>query len=380
MLLRSLILTGAIHGLFFIFLLNTKVKKSNSDQWLMLWMGIVALQLLFYYDNLALAPIFPSYLQLLGFSLPLLSSPILYGYIRSLSFGYKTNWKNTGIHLLPYLIFNLTTFFLYYTTNHSFVVKDGYPHFDAELPISFVYFLTALLALVPGYYAVMGLITLLRYQKSLPDNYSYTEKINLNWLKWIVMSLVVLFIGLFVLIKYGVAYHLVYYSNLFAVVGAILSVYVFFIGFCGLRQNTVLNNITVEGELMKKETEPTSYRNSGLTSEKIAQLFVQLQLHMEERKPYLQENLSLSMLAAQLAITPNQLSQIINQKTQSNFFNFVNGYRVEAVKQKLKDPALAHYSILGIAYECGFSAKSSFNKIFKETTGQTPLQYQKSTN
>ncbi|KQC02176.1 AraC family transcriptional regulator [Pedobacter sp. Hv1] len=380
MLLRSFILTGAIHGLFFIFLLNTKVKKSSSDQWLMLWMGVVALQLLFYYDNLAFAPVFPSYLQLLGFSLPLLSSPILYGYIRSLSFGYNTDWKNTGIHLLPYLIFNLTTFFLYYGTSHSFVLKDGYPHFDAALPIGFVYFLTALLALVPGYYAVMGLISLLKYQKSLPDNYSYTEKINLNWLKWIVISLVVLFIGLFLLIKYGVAFHLVDYSNLFAVVGVILGIYVFFIGFCGLKQNTILNNITVEGELIKEEVESVSYRNSGLTNERITQLFVQLQQHMQERKPFLQENLSLSMLAAQLAITPNQLSQVINQKTESNFFNFVNGYRVAVVKEKLKDPTLAHYSILGIAYESGFSSKSSFNKIFKATTGQTPLQYQKSTN
>ena len=85
MLLRSLILTGALNGLFFILLLKTKVKRQDSDQLLMIWMGIVALQLLFYYDNLAAVPVFPSYLQLLGFSLPLVSAPVLYLYIRALS-------------------------------------------------------------------------------------------------------------------------------------------------------------------------------------------------------------------------------------------------------------------------------------------------------
>ena len=98
---------------------------------------------------------------------------------------------------------------------------------------------------------------------------------------------------------------------------------------------------------------------------------------MDENKPFLQDDLSLGILAGQLGVTTNQLSQIINQKAGSNFFNFINGYRVQAVKDKLKDPAVAHYSILGIAYDCGFRSKSSFNKIFKATTGQTPQQYQK---
>ena len=98
---------------------------------------------------------------------------------------------------------------------------------------------------------------------------------------------------------------------------------------------------------------------------------------MDEHKPFLNEDLSLAILAGELNITANQLSQVINQKTQTNFFNFINGYRVVAVAAKFKDPAMAHFSILGIAYDCGFRSKSSFNKIFKETTGQTPLEYRK---
>ncbi|WP_157682127.1 helix-turn-helix domain-containing protein [Mucilaginibacter mallensis] len=218
----------------------------------------------------------------------------------------------------------------------------------------------------------------MRHQKRLPDNYSYTEKINLNWLKWIVVSLLILFAGLFLFIRYGVSYGLVGYPDLFAVVGAILTIYVFFIGFCGLHQDAVFNNgISLQADINEEDLIAANYKNSGLSDEKADQIFIRLKLHMDKEKPFLKEDLSLAMLAGELGITSNQLSQVINQKSQTNFFNFINGYRVATVKDKFKDPALSAYSILGIAYDSGFRSKSSFNKIFKEITGQTPLQYRK---
>jgi AraC-like DNA-binding protein len=378
MLLRSFILTGAVQGVFFILLLKSKVKNSRSDGMLMAWMAIIALQLLFYYDNLGLSPVFPGYVQLISFSLPLLSAPVLYLYIRSVSFGWPSKWKSLSIHLLPYLIFNLTTFCLYYKAPRYLFLRYGFPHFNNGLNIGVIIFLTGLLAIVPGYYTIASFLVLLKYQKRLPDNYSYTEKINLNWLKWIVISLMMLFTGLFLFIKYGVNYGLVGYPNLFAVVGAVLAMYVFFMGFYGLRQNTALTDIPSPINPEKEYTASPSYKNSGLTDEWLGAHFIKLKQHLDEKKPFLDEDLSLAMLAGQLKITPNQLSQIINQKSATNFYNFINAYRVDAVKLKLKDPAMAHYSILSIAFDSGFRSKSAFNKIFKEVTGQTPLEYQKS--
>jgi AraC-like DNA-binding protein len=381
MLLRSIIFTGAINGLFFVLLLKNKPKNSDSDRILMVWMGIISLQLGFYYDNLSANPILPGYLQLLGFSLPIASSPILYFYIRSLSLGAGFKWKNTLIHLLPFLIFNCITFSLRYTKADDLYLRNGVPHFSNTLNANIGYFLTALLAIIPGVYTVLSYLVLMRHQKRLPDNYSYSEKINLNWLKWIVISLLILFVGLFLFIKYGVRYGLVGYSNLFAAVGAVLTIYVFFIGFCGLHQDVVFDaGTSVQDGINEDNILTANYKNSGLSAEKADQIFIRLKLHMDEEKPFLKEDLSLTMLADALGITPNQLSQVINQKSRSNFFNFINGYRVEAVKDKFKDPALVAYSILGIAYDSGFRSKSSFNKIFKEITGQTPLQYRKAVN
>jgi AraC-like DNA-binding protein len=379
MLLRSIILTGAVNGLFFILLLKNKPKNSDSDGILMLWMGIISLQLGFYYDNLSAKPIFPAYLQLWGFSLPLISSPVLYCYIRSLSLGFSFKWKSISVYLLPFVIFNCITFFLHYSNGNYLFLNDGVPHFNGALNPWISYTLTALLALIPGCYTILSFLLLLRHQKTLPDNYSYTEKINLNWLKWIVISLLILFAGLFLFIRYGVSYGLVSYPDLFAVVGAILTIYVFFIGFCGLQQDAVFNsNISLQEDINEEGVIATNYKKSGLSDEKADQIFARLKLHMDREKPFLKEDLSLDILAGELGITSNQLSQVINQNGKSNFFNFINGYRVATVKDKFRDPAFIAYSILGIAYDSGFRSKSSFNKIFKEATGQTPLQCRKS--
>ena len=124
------------------------------------------------------------------------------------------------------------------------IITSGFPHFNATIPNSLIYLFTYPMALLPGGYAIMGLISLRRYQKSLPDNFSYTESINLNWLKWLVISILSLFVFLFGLIRFGTQHRLLDAEKLFLYVGVVLSVYVFLIGYLGLRQNTLLLSAT----------------------------------------------------------------------------------------------------------------------------------------
>jgi AraC-like DNA-binding protein len=377
MIFRSLIVAGIAQSFFLILLLKSKEKNATSDKLLMIWLGIVSFQLLFYYDNLSPDPLAPKPLQLMGFAMPLLSAPVLYFYIHSLSFDHKPHWPTRWGHWLPYLLFCLFGAFVSFSSTEGISFQDGLPHFGADIPRWIQLALPVPLALIPGFYTFLGLRVLIAYQKLLPENYSYTEQINLNWLKWVVLSLLILFVSLFMLIRFGVNLGYVTKQNMFAVVGSVLAFYVFFIGFFGLKQTTFLTDIPVitniEGTAIPKAT----YKNSGLSSELVDDLFQKLIRHMTDNKPYLDENLSLTTLAQQVELTTNQLSQVINQETAANFFNFINGYRVEAVKEKLKDPAFAHYSILAIGYECGFQSKSSFNKVFKQLVGKTPLEFQK---
>lgn len=100
--------------------------------------------------------------------------------------------------------------------------------------------------------------------------------------------------------------------------------------------------------------------------------------HMLESKPYMNGKLTLNDLSHHLEVSTNHLSQAINENTQKNFFDYVNGYRVEEVKNRVHNPEYDHITLLGIALDCGFNSKSSFNQIFKNATGQTPSEFKKS--
>ncbi|MCF0075798.1 helix-turn-helix domain-containing protein, partial [Dyadobacter sp. CY261] len=90
---------------------------------------------------------------------------------------------------------------------------------------------------------------------------------------------------------------------------------------------------------------------------------------------YEDAELTLTKLALKLAIHPHELSRIINIGLDKNFSDFINEFRVREIARKLRDPAYDRLTLLGIAYESGFNSKTTFNRVFKEITGQTPVEY-----
>ncbi|SDH19395.1 ABC transporter permease [Mucilaginibacter gossypii] len=92
---------------------------------------------------------------------------------------------------------------------------------------------------------------------------------------------------------------------------------------------------------------------------------------------YEDAELSLTTLAEKLDIHPHELSRIINQSFKKNFNDFINELRIQAVIRKLHHPDYERYNLLGIAYDSGFNSKSTFNRFFKELTGQTPAEHKR---
>ncbi len=103
-----------------------------------------------------------------------------------------------------------------------------------------------------------------------------------------------------------------------------------------------------------------------------------LEQRMKEEQLYLDNALSLRILAEQLEITSNKLSWLINEKTDKNFNEYLNTYRLQDFKIRALDPGNAHLTLLGLAYESGFNSKSVFNTFFKKETGMTPKAWVKS--
>ena len=70
--------------------------------------------------------------------------------------------------------------------------------------------------------------------------------------------------------------------------------------------------------------------------------------------------------------------KVINEKEQKNFYNYINALRIKEFIRLASLPESKKYTMLSLAYECGFNSKSTFNKHFKENTGKTPTEYFKS--
>ena len=96
---------------------------------------------------------------------------------------------------------------------------------------------------------------------------------------------------------------------------------------------------------------------------------------MQKEKLFLHETLSLRTLAGKLQKDPNLVSYILNNFFHKSFYDYVNDYRIEEVKNKIDDPAYSHFKIVEIAYECGFNSKATFNRVFKKSTGKSPSEY-----
>lgn len=109
-----------------------------------------------------------------------------------------------------------------------------------------------------------------------------------------------------------------------------------------------------------------------LSTEKMQTIALKLERVMKEDKLFLLENLSLNKLSESTSETENHISETLSQFLHTNFFQFVNGFRVEAAKNALKDKDKL---ITNIALDVGFNSKSTFNTAFKKIVGQSPSAY-----
>jgi AraC-like DNA-binding protein len=119
------------------------------------------------------------------------------------------------------------------------------------------------------------------------------------------------------------------------------------------------------------------YHRSGLDPERSRQYAARLSRYMTDEKPFTEPELSLNDLAGRLSISPNQLSQVINEQFGKNFWDYVNQHRIQEVETQFQRGIHRKQTLLAIALDAGFNSKASFNRAFKKFTGQTPSEYLK---
>ncbi|MDC6391123.1 AraC family transcriptional regulator [Maribacter sp. PR1] len=121
--------------------------------------------------------------------------------------------------------------------------------------------------------------------------------------------------------------------------------------------------------------EMTKRKTFILEEEDSKNLLNTLTIFMNEKKPFLEGDISLITLASSIEVNPKALSYVINEHMHKNFNQYINDWRIEEVKKRLNDKKYSNLKMLTIAFDCGFNSKSTFNLAFKKATGLSPSEY-----
>jgi AraC-like DNA-binding protein len=383
-------LTGIILSLFLSLVLISKKNKTLSNWVLFAWLLVIALNLTLIYLQTDEKKYI--YASLLGwaFPFPFLHWPFLYLYVSTLTSKKESIPKLLWLHFIPFflsIILFSRFLFLPAISKINIYENDG-KGYETELIIN----LTAIVlsALI---YTTLSIIKLRKYKILIRNEFSYLEKINLNWLSYLIEGMTIIFFAVIFVGNDKIIYLLV--------VG-----FVFFIGYFGIKQvgiftENIPDSITEENKIplectfnfvskINTEQSPISdgdievkglkYLKSTLNDETALGIYNDLNKIMLTEKLYRNAELRLDDLAGALNVLPNHLSQVINSIENKNFYDYINQLRIDDFIKLISIPENQKFTLLSLAFECGFNSKTSFNRNFKKVTGLTPSQYLKQEN
>lgn len=412
---------GAIHGLLLAGIL-LYVRGGNRVANIFMAALVASIALRFLSNWLVRSDVFMRFPEwsLLSVPLDFIWGPLLYLYAYTIS-GRKLNSYHL-LHFLPCLLLfaapitfamrpteQQLQFLSYFWSNRENLalgedVLSNMPQFwrlwvDLHLQGSFF-------SIQFGTYCFLVLRQINKHNLNLERYFSFTDTMNLRWLK-ILTYLCVLFLLLF----------LVFNRAQLAVFGQFeitalspntpflfLVVAIYGIGIAALYQQPMRKNGALEPEVpeSKEGLEPeqsfdrraedsptettdensdepsaTKYSRSSIKQEDAQRYKIRLMETMQEKKLYLNCDLTLRELADEAGLSYHQTSQVINGQMNQRFFSFVNNYRIQLAKELLADSKTSKMAIVDLALEVGFKSKSSFYDAFKKVTSLTPTQFKK---
>jgi AraC-like DNA-binding protein len=371
--MKYLFFIAAFQSLFFAFLLLQKKPKAMHDIiltglliYLGLFIGVYAI-----YSHELFTEFHSLSVHLL--SLLMLFGPFIFYYIVAMVNPRKKIRANAVIHLLPFLLFTIYILI-------ASISPELSPRLDMEKispgnhpPLLFVFFLI-LTAFSGPFYFFLILREFRKTEINIFNVFSNVTGMDLFWIRRVYLAFGIVWSALILI---TIVHHIFgLFSTAFCTDGLFLSLSVFVIltGYFGLKQKVIY---PAEALLSDEPTGKVKNKYSGsrLTLKDSEHYAQAVRNYLETTKAYQNPDLSLPQLAEGTEIPSHILSQVINEQFGLNFFDFINQYRVNEFKEKIRNPEFSHFSLLGIAFECGFNSKSAFNRVFKKLTGITPTEF-----
>ncbi len=366
------LIAGMVVSVIILLLLFKSAKKELPQKFLIAFFAVLLLFIMHAYSDVHDIRMLWIGTFIFNDILELLVGPMILLYVMSLFEDNKGLVKRNLIHFSPLMLylFLVSMPMLISMIQRSFVFN--YLEFlnDNSL-LMFTLFMIFLVV-----YMLLALKLFLKYRRIVPLNFSTISQADLVWVRnMLVGSILVASVGLMMNIKDLITGD---ENDTDWIVLILVVILIAYLGYYGVKQTKMLlpDFLILESNTrIDKSASKTPQAIDETEFQQSKQLLVQV---IEQQKVYLDEDLTLNKLAQQIPITDKKLSMLLNRYMNTTFYDFINKYRLQSVKEKLASKDFEHLTLLGIAYESGFKSKTSFNRIFKKETGLSPSEYKKS--
>lgn len=351
----TIYLCAILMAIILIAIIAQKERLALTDRYLITILVTLSITLLHYVLILNQIVIESTALVYIGAASWLTISPLLYLYTRSLVYrSEQWQWKN--LLLFPFSVYMLTQAMLL-----SLGISFGFHLlFKSANAYSISWILIYLMNSLGFTLATLRLL-----QQS---NWSKKQQAQMQWLplffKGFAVVLTILTVWLFWCLQVNYFFQQLEYILLLFYVAFIFSLVVF-----ALRASTYWNILS-----------NSQYGHAKKEERELANLHLRLTNYLEAHPLYLNPKLTLTALSAATQIPENQISQLFTQHLNTNFYNFINAYRLTAFEQQLKEKGTKQYTIMALAASAGFASKTTFYKAFKAHYDMTPTAYIKALN
>lgn len=382
LILFAILFAGVLQGIILVVLLMLKQPNRLSNRILATLVSILVIHLsLVALDIRHLFLQFP-HLSRLSWLIPLCYGPLMLLFTKSIMIRGFSIKPRYGLYFLPFVIYLFVLLPYYFQPASAKLPILADPLREAKADFGLLNGITNYIHIL---FASACLYIYYRKRAELPDYFADADRARFSWLETFLWSIwaIMLFSWICFMAKRfdWPVFSGVYPTNFLLAVALIYWIsYKLLLsdyrwdqpaGEEGAGQLQPAVNLTQTDQIQVK------YQKTALSPEEITAIKGQLLVYMTKEKPFLDPSLTIEMLAGYLGVKRHQLSQVINQEFGQNFFEFTNSYRIAEFKKQATRQDAMNLSILGLAFDCGFNSKATFNQVFKKHEGITPSAFLK---